>query len=67
MIKIAAIIGDLLKKCNILFPMTSFRLKNMTTNNIVNLQNTYEIAPNPPYKRKEAIAITLNWIKNQDK
>ena len=66
-IKTAAIVGDLLKLAKINFPMTSFRLKNMTTNNIINLNNTYKIAPNPPYSRKEAITITINWIKNQSK
>lgn len=67
MIKLAAKLGDSLKKCKINFPMTSFRLKNMTTDNIISLNNTYEIAPNPPYTRKEGISVTLNWIKNQKK
>ena len=65
--KLAAKLGDSLKKCKINFPMTSFRLKNMTTDNIISLNNTYEIAPNPPYTRKEGISVTLNWIKNQKK
>lgn len=45
--------GDLLKQIGISFPMTSFRLKNMTTDNIIDLSATYEIAPNPPYSRKK--------------
>ena len=31
-IKVAAYLGDFLKKIGVKFPMTSFRLKNMTTN-----------------------------------
>ena len=64
LIKLAALGGDLLKMVEINFPMTSFRLKNMTTNNIVDLSNTKEIAPNSPYTRIEGIRQTLNWIKN---
>ena len=61
-IKIAAYLGDALKLLKVRFPMNSFRLHNMTTNNIVNLENTYKIAPLLPYSRKEGIKITLKWI-----
>lgn len=66
-LKIAAWGGDLLKLMGIHFPMTSFRLKNMTTDNILDLSNTYEIAPNPPYNRIEGIRNTLKWICDFDK
>lgn len=65
-IRIAAWIGDMLKKIGIYFPMTSFRLKNMTTNNVMDLSNTYKIAPNPPYSRIEGVRETLQWMKNSD-
>jgi nucleoside-diphosphate-sugar epimerase len=61
-IKIAALCGDSLKLIGCYFPMNSFRLHNMTTNNILDLQNTYEIAPTLPYTRKEGIKKTLKWI-----
>jgi nucleoside-diphosphate-sugar epimerase len=61
-IKIAALFGDSLKLIGCYFPMNSFRLHNMTTNNILDLQNTYEIAPTLPYTRKEGIKKTLKWI-----
>lgn len=63
-IKCAALIGDLLKKLGVHFPMTSFRLKNMTTNNIIDLTTTMNIAPNPPYSRIEGIKNTISWLKN---
>lgn len=63
-IQFAALCGDLFKTIKISFPMTSFRLKNMTTDNVVNLSNTKEIAPNLPYSRIEGIKKTLNWLKN---
>lgn len=66
-LKIAACVGDLLKLINVHFPMTSFRLKNMTTDNVLDLSNTYNIAPNPPYNRIEGIRNTLKWIFDFDK
>jgi len=62
-IKLSALIGDVLKYLNINFPMSSFRLKNMTTNNVVELKNTQEIAPNLPSSRIDGIKKTLNWLK----
>lgn len=61
-IRSAAFFGDILKLINIHFPMNSFRLHNMTTNNIVNLKNTYKVAPILPYTRKEGIKMTLKWM-----
>lgn len=66
MIRIAALVGDLLKTVNVSFPMTSFRLKNMTTNNIVNLSNTQQIAPNLPFTRIEGIKETLKWLQKSN-
>lgn len=60
---VTAWIGDLLKSIGIAFPMTSFRLRNMTTNNIVDLSNTKVIAPELPYTRQQGIHDTLKWIE----
>ncbi len=60
--KFAALFGDVLKKASINFPMTSFRLKNMTTNNIIPLEKTYTITGELPYNREKAIDITLQWL-----
>ena len=43
--------------------MTSFRLKNMTTDNIINLSATKRYVPYLPYTRVEGIKKTLDWIK----
>lgn len=63
LIKAAGIGGDILKSIGIKFPMTSFRLKNMTTDNIVDLSNTQELAPTFPVTRIEGIRKTLKWLK----
>jgi nucleoside-diphosphate-sugar epimerase len=64
-IKTLAFLGDLMRLLGFQFPMNSFRLQNMTTNNIIDLKNTYEIAPILPYTRKEGIKQTLKWIISQ--
>lgn len=67
LLKCAAWGGDILKLIGIRFPMTSFRLENMTTNNIVELSNTNKIAPNLPYSRIEGVKRTLSWIQGLSK
>lgn len=61
--QIAAIFGDVLKVLKINFPMTSFRLKNMTTDNIINLDNIYDVCGNAPYDIIYGIRKTLKWLK----
>jgi nucleoside-diphosphate-sugar epimerase len=59
---LAALFGDILGTINISFPMTTFRFKNMTTDNIVDLANTMQFAPDLPYSRIEGIRKTLEWL-----
>jgi len=66
LIKFAAVSGDIIKLLGINFPMTSFRLNNMTTNNILNLSNTKDIAPDLPFSRIAGVKKTLDWMKNND-
>ena len=65
LLRCAGWFGDFLKLFGLHFPMTSFRLKNMTTDNIINLSNTMTIAPNPPYSRIEGVRKTLKWMKEE--
>ncbi len=62
--KCAGWFGDLLKKFGVAFPMTSFRLHNMTTDNVHNLEPIKNIAPNLPVSRIEGTKRTLDWINN---
>lgn len=59
---IAAMLGDIIKKAEIPFPMMIFRFRNMTTDNIVDLSKTIDIAPELPYTRMQGIEKTLEWI-----
>tara|TARA_R110000744_G_scaffold256518_1_gene371989 strand:+ start:14881 stop:15852 length:972 start_codon:yes stop_codon:yes gene_type:complete len=65
LLKLASIIGDILIKCDIKFPMSSFRLKNMTTNNILPLDNLYEVVGEPPISRNSGIKRTLSWLQQE--
>lgn len=62
LIKVAALVGDLLNLLKVPFPMTSFRLKNMTTNNLIDLTKTYKIAPKLPYSRIDGVKRTIKWM-----
>ena len=65
--RIAALFGDFLKLLGITFPMTSFRLHNMTTDNIHDLEPIRRLAPTLPFSREEGTLRTIRWIKNQHK
>jgi len=58
--------GDVLKKAGIAFPMTSFRLHNMTTDNVHNLEPVKSIAPVLPVSRLEGTKRTLEWIHTHE-
>ena len=64
--KLAGWFGDFLKLFGISFPMTSFRLHNMTTDNVHNLNPIKEIAPNLPVGREEGTVKTLEWIRKEN-
>ena len=61
-IKTASILGDMLSKLSIRFPISSFRLSNMTTNNILPLDEIYEIANDLPVTRSEGTRQTIDWL-----
>lgn len=56
--------GDLAKKIGIAFPMTSFRLHNMTTDNVHDLSPIRSLIPELPVNREEGTKLTLDWIRN---
>jgi len=60
---LAAKIGDILQYFHFKFPINSFRFKNMTTDNILPLQETQKIAPLTVYSRIEANKLTIKWMR----
>lgn len=60
--KMAAYLGDRLATVGLKFPMTSFRLRNMTTDNVFDLSEIKKIAPNLPVRRIEGTKKTIDWL-----
>ena len=54
-------IGDVLKMLHINFPLTSFRLSNMTTRQRSLIDK--KLFSDEPFSRKEAIDITIKWYE----
>lgn len=64
----AAYFGDFLGLlCRVRFPMTTFRLRNMTTNNIIDCQSICDENQYPHISLEDSITTTLNWIAKRDK
>ncbi len=58
-----ALVGDTLQLVGVPFPMTSFRLRNLTTNNTHDLSPIQGLMENLPYTRVEGNRATVDWLK----
>jgi nucleoside-diphosphate-sugar epimerase len=58
-----AIIGDVLSKLKIKFPITSSRYESMTQNYPAPMEKTFETFGLPPYSLEEGIKITVDWLR----
>ncbi|WP_199182063.1 hypothetical protein [Siphonobacter sp. BAB-5405] len=63
--RVAAKVGDGLQKLKVKFPMTTFRLKNMTTDNILDLSLIRTLAPTLPVSRLTGTQRTIEWINKR--
>lgn len=63
--RVAAKVGDVLNGAGLRFPMTSFRLKNMTTDNVMDTEPIRKIAPQLPVSRKEGNKLTIAWLRSE--
>jgi len=64
--RLAALFGDILNFFSIRFLMTSFRLKNMTTDNVYDLSKIHKLSGKDKVSRKEGIRLTLDWLLKND-
>ncbi len=62
LIRAAALAGDVLTAAKVKFPITSFRLTNMTTDNILPLEDLYSITGPVPVSRLEGVKKTISWL-----
>lgn len=61
----AAILGDIVSKVGISFPMTSFRLKNMINDNVQDCRIADSINKFDKVDTKKGIQETLEWLKSR--
>lgn len=59
-----AIIGSLLRKLGIKFPITLSRYRSMTTDNPAPMQKTFEVFGDPPYTLQNGIQETVTWLQD---
>jgi nucleoside-diphosphate-sugar epimerase len=65
LMKLIAYCGDIMVMSGYKnFPMTSFRLKNMTRDNIVPTDNINKVAPDIPYTYQQGIKETVKWLNS---
>jgi len=60
-------VGDVLESVGLSFPLTSFRLKNITIRWVLPLENTQSVAPKVMYSRFDGIRETLEWLKKTNR
>ena len=61
-----ALLGSLLKLIDTNFPLTLFRLKNMTTNSVFKTTNLKKILKYLPYNIPRSINKTCDWLKKNE-
>ena len=57
-----ALCGDLAGKLGISFPMSTFRLNNMTIDNVLDLSQTIDITGPGPFSLDAGIEMTVSWL-----
>lgn len=63
---VGAIAGDVLLKMGVKgFPLTTFRLKNMTTENIVDVDTVLKVTGDVPITMKQGVLETASWLKSR--
>jgi hypothetical protein len=58
-----AFAGDVVVSVGIPFPLTTFRLMNMITPHILDVDATIKITGPPPYTMDEGVRMTIEWLK----
>ncbi len=66
-VRLAAYLGDFAGILKLRFPMNSFRYKNMTTDNVLDLSATQLFAPDTKFTRNEGNTLTIEWMRQYHK
>ena len=61
-LRIIAHVGDIAEKIGIPFPFSTFRFKNLTIDNVIDISQTIAIAGPSPFSLDEGIEMTVKWL-----
>jgi GlcNAc-P-P-Und epimerase len=65
--RLGARVGDLLKAAGMRNPpLSSFRLNNLLTNAVFDLDSTRQVAGELPYTMEQGVQITVDWMRRQE-
>ncbi len=67
MMQFLALCGDLAGKLGIRFPISSFRLHNMTIDNVLDISDTIAITEPSPFSLDAGIEMTVNWLNTEQR
>ncbi len=62
LVKVLALLGDVLSTVHVKFPITSSRYNSMTTSNGVPMDKAFDAFGIPPYTLDEGISDTVDWL-----
>lgn len=65
-LRAAAVLGDRLGRHGVHFPMTSFRLNNMTNDMVYDTTETENVVGPLPFTLEDGTTQTIEWMRNQD-
>jgi nucleoside-diphosphate-sugar epimerase len=65
LVKGIALTGDLLKRANISFPLTSTRFDSMTQDYLAPIEKTYEVLGPPPYSTEAGVKEMIAWYRTE--
>ncbi len=57
-----AFVGDALGSVGVSFPLSSYRLMNMITPNVINVDETLKITDKLPYTLDDGVRSTIEWL-----
>lgn len=66
LLKVGAKVGDIMKNiCTFNPPLTTFRLNNMCTNAVYDIEELKSVCGDLPYTAADGVKTTVKWIKQQ--
>jgi GlcNAc-P-P-Und epimerase len=65
-LKALGLFGDFLGMFDVKFPLTSFRLKNMTVENIIHMDDLLAVTGPSPYSLEAGVEETVKWLKSYE-